>query len=105
MDATLPPIRAYTNTATAALPTAVSGNPQRIADAAKEFEAVFISTMLNQMFAGIRTDGPFGGGHGEEQFRGLLVEEYGKAIADAGGFGLADAVRRELIAIQEENAP
>ena len=104
MDAALPPIRTYAETAAAALPGLAAGNAQRVDAAAKEFEAIFISTMLNQMFAGVRTDGPFGGGHGEEQFRGLLVGEYGKAIADAGGFGLADAVRRELIAIQEETA-
>ena len=68
-----------------------------------EFEAVFLSTMLNQMFSGLKTDGPFQGGHAEEQFRSLLVDELGKSIADAGGIGVADAVARELIAIQEES--
>lgn len=69
--------------------------------AAVEFEAVFLSQMLGQMFAQVRTDGPFGGGHAEGVFRGLLVEEYGKSIARAGGIGLADSVAREIIALQE----
>lgn len=70
---------------------------------AQEFESVFLSTMLNQMFSGLSSEGPFHGGHAEEQFRGLLVEEIGTSIAEAGGIGLADAVRKELIAIQEES--
>ncbi|MFN0264138.1 rod-binding protein [Tepidamorphus sp. 3E244] len=83
--------------------------PQATADLAKaqaqgrEFEGVFLATMLNQMFSGLKTDGPFHGGHAEEQFRGILVEEMGNSIAKAGGIGIADAVARELIAIQEGN--
>jgi Rod binding domain-containing protein len=82
---------------------AKTANLTRAASQAQEFEAVFLSTMLSQMVAGLETDGPFQGGHAEGQFRGLLVEEYGKAIAESGGIGLADAVRQELIAIQEES--
>lgn len=52
---------------------------------AREFEAVFLTTMLNQMFSGLETDGPFHGGHAEEQFRSLMVEELGNSIAQAGG--------------------
>lgn len=84
------------------LQTQTAGTNGALDDAA-EFESVFLATMLNQMFAGIKTDGPFGGGQGEEQFRGFLVEEYAKSITASGGIGLADAVRRELIAIQEEH--
>ena len=51
--------------------------------AAKEFESVFISQFLGSMFSGIPTDGPFGGGQGEEMFRSLMIDEYGKAIEAA----------------------
>ncbi|MEM6850392.1 MAG: rod-binding protein, partial [Pseudomonadota bacterium] len=44
--------------------------------AAQEFEAVFLAQMMAPMFQGLKTDGPFGGGHGEEIYRGLLVEQY-----------------------------
>ena len=35
------------------------------------------------MFSGISTDGPFGGGEGEEMFRSLMIDQYGKAIEAA----------------------
>lgn len=69
--------------------------------AAQDFEAVFLSEMLGNMFAGIKTDGPFGGGHGESVMRSLLTDEYAKSIAARGGVGIADNVYRELIRIQE----
>jgi hypothetical protein len=45
--------------------------------------------------------GPFGGGHGEEVFRSLLTQEYGRSMARAGGVGFADAVQREILRLQE----
>ena len=69
--------------------------------AAKEFEQVFISQMLGQMFSGLKTDGPFGGGSGEEAFRGFLLDQYAHQISASGGFGLAEDVKRELLSLQE----
>jgi Rod binding domain-containing protein len=71
------------------------------ARAAEEFEAQFLAQMLEHMYAGVRTDGPFGGGQAEEIYRSLLLQEYGKVIAKAGGVGLADTVRREILRAQE----
>lgn len=68
---------------------------------AEEFEAVFLSTMMQHMFSGLETDGPFGGGQSEETWRSLLIEEYGKSIAAAGGIGIADEIARELLTLQE----
>src|SRR3712207_1187550 len=53
--------------------------------AAEEFEGQFMAEMLKHMFSGIETDGPFGGGHAEETFRSLLVDQYGKQVTRAGG--------------------
>lgn len=69
--------------------------------AAGDFESVFISQMLGQMFSGLATDGPFGGGEGEAMFRSLMLDEYGKQITSQGGIGLADAVTRQLLKHQE----
>ncbi|MEX2643000.1 MAG: rod-binding protein [Acetobacterales bacterium] len=66
-----------------------------------DFEAMFLSQMLGHMFAGIETDGLFGGGQAEKTFRGLLVEEYGKIMASSGGVGLADSLQKELLMTQE----
>ena len=49
--------------------------------AAEDVEAFFLSQVFETMFAGVKTDGPFGGGQGEKVFRSMLVQEYGKAAA------------------------
>lgn len=76
-------------------------NPAAADKTAREFEAFFISQMVSHMFAGIESDGLFGGGHGEEMFRSLLIDEYGKAVAQRGGLGIADSVRAEMLRMQE----
>ena len=76
-------------------------NQSAIDDAAQEFEAVMLTTMLKPIFEGIETPEPFGGGHGEQMWQGMLVEEYAKEIAASGGIGIADQVRRELMQVQE----
>lgn len=69
-------------------------------DAAGKFEAQFLSFMFQQMFEGVKTDGPFGGGNGEAMFRSLMTEAMGKEVAAAGGIGLADTVQREMLKMQ-----
>jgi flagellar protein FlgJ len=95
-----PDVASFALPATPALPP-VSASRDRIRATAEEFESVFLSTMLSQMFAGLPTDGPFGGGHAEETYRGMLIEQYGKEIAATGGIGIADEVARELLRLQE----
>jgi Rod binding domain-containing protein len=80
-------------------------DPAEARRAAEDFEAVFISQMLAPMFEGISDDEYFGGGPGEDIYRSMMVEEYGKSIAKAGGFGLADAVQREILRLQEAATP
>lgn len=70
-------------------------------EAAESFEAFFISQMLSNMFAGVETDPLFGGGQGETVFRSLMIDEYGKSVASAGGMGIADSVMQEIIRLQE----
>lgn len=73
----------------------------KLRTAANDFESQFVSQMVGQMFEGVEVDETFGGGHGEEMFRSLLVQEYGKSVTARGGFGLADQVYRELLRAQE----
>ncbi|MAF97240.1 MAG: flagellar biosynthesis protein FlgJ [Micavibrio sp.] len=75
---------------------------EKSTEAAKEFEAVFIAEMMKPMFEGISTDGPFGGGKGEEVFRSLLLQEYGKMISQTGSIGLSDEVRSAMIDMQAQ---
>lgn len=67
---------------------------------AVDFEAVYLAQMLQPMFAGTEATPPFGGGTGEDIWRSMQTQEYGKAIAQRGGVGIADAVFRELVAAQ-----
>ncbi|HLB80443.1 MAG TPA: rod-binding protein [Dongiaceae bacterium] len=78
-----------------------TSDPVEARRAAQDFEAFFVAQVMEQMFAGIEPDALFGGGAGEPAFRSLLFQEYGKAVARAGGFGLADAVQREILRLQE----
>lgn len=78
-----------------------SGTPDQIRESAKEFEAVFAAQMLEPIFEQLSTDGYFGGGQGENIFRSLMVQEFGKQIAERGGFGIGDAVAAEMLKIQE----
>lgn len=68
---------------------------------AEEFEGMFLSQMFGHVFDSLKTDGPFGGGHAEKMYRSLLVDEYGKTMARAGGIGIADQVMKEILRNQE----
>lgn len=72
--------------------------------AAQEFESVFLNTLLEGMFAGLKTDGPFGGGSSEKTYRSMLVGEYAKEISRSGGVGIADHVYREILSLQESRS-
>nr|WP_296459848.1 rod-binding protein [Phenylobacterium sp.] len=90
-----------------ARPVAIGGQPAdgtavraRARDAADRFEGQFLSIMMQQMFEGVKTDGPFGGGQGEEMFRSLMTEAMGKQMVQAGGIGLSDTIQREILKMQ-----
>ena len=77
-------------------------NNAKMDAASQDFEAVFISEMMKPMFEGISTEAPFGGGKGEEVFRDMLVQEYGKIIARTGSIGIAGPVKEQMIKMQEQ---
>ena len=72
----------------------------RIAETAKDFEASFLSVMMQQMFEGVKTSQPFGGGQGEEMFKSVLTEAMSKQVTRSGGIGLAATVQREMLKMQ-----
>ena len=74
---------------------------EKVRETAQDFEAVFLSQMLKPMFEGLSAEAPFGGGPGEDMWRSLMVDEYGKSIAKSGGIGIADAVMGEMLRMQE----
>ncbi|HEX9466642.1 MAG TPA: rod-binding protein [Alphaproteobacteria bacterium] len=84
------------------LPGMKATTPDEALKVGRQFESMFVSEMLNPMFAGVKSDKVFGGGHGEEMFRSLQVDEYAKGLTAQGGIGIASAVQREILRIQEQ---
>lgn len=72
-------------------------DPQQARKTAEDFEAVFLTTMISQMFKGLKTDGMFQGGFGEKVWREHMIAEWGKQIAASGGVGIADSVYDEIM--------
>ncbi len=102
----VPQASGLTPAATAALAQAktaassVPGVADKARTAAEDFEAVYLNSMMQQMFSGLG-EGPFGGGPAAGVWRSFLVDEYAKSFAKSGGIGIADHVQRALLAQQE----
>jgi len=103
MDATSSAQSAMFSAQQTAMPTVPKGgmDAAKAAAVSKEYESVFISQFLGSMFSGIKTDGPFGGGQGEEMFRSMMVDQYAKGLTQRGGFGLASHMQAELLKHQQ----
>jgi peptidoglycan hydrolase FlgJ len=69
--------------------------------AAEDFESFFVSQSFENMFSGVGADQMFGGGSAETVYRSMLLQEYGKVTARNGGIGIADAVQKEMLRLQE----
>jgi len=77
---------------------------QTMRQKAEELEAVFLNTLVSEMFASIASEGEFGGGYAEETWRGMQSEQYAAAMAKSGGIGIADEIMRSLLLTQESAA-
>ena len=69
-------------------------------ETAQAFEASFLAQMMKPMFEGLSTDGPFGGGQGEEMFKSFMNEAMAKQVVKSGGVGIADDVAQEMLKLQ-----
>ncbi|MBX7248223.1 MAG: rod-binding protein [Caulobacteraceae bacterium] len=67
---------------------------------AEDFEAAFLSSMLQPIFNQLPTDGMFGGGQGEATFRSFMVDAMSRQMVRSGGIGLADTVQRQMLQMQ-----
>lgn len=70
--------------------------------AARDFEAVFLSQMMSHMFEGLETDTLFGGGQGEDMFRSILVQEYGRQMSRGAGIGISDQLQKMMLRMQQQ---
>lgn len=99
--AALTPLKLATTTAKepAALADAAAARA-KIAKTAKDFEASFLSVMVGQMFSGLQTSAPFGGGQGEQMYKSFLTDSFSKSMAQHGGVGVSKAISAELLKLQ-----
>ncbi len=75
----------------------------RVWKAAQDFEAMAIGQLLEPMFSTVDTsEGFFGGGAGEQNFKPMLVTEMAKAVEQHGGLGLAAPVYAQMLKMQEK---
>jgi Rod binding domain-containing protein len=80
---------------------APAADPAAARKTGEDFEAFFLSQVFETMFSGVDADKMFGGGTGENVYRSLLLQEYSKVAAKSGSTGIADAVQREILRLQE----
>jgi len=78
-----------------------AASADQIDKTSEDFEAQFISQMVGTMFNTVEEDTMTGGGQGGEMYKSFLADEYGKIIAKAGGIGISDQVKKELLRLQE----
>lgn len=74
---------------------------QALREAATEFESVFIAEMLKHMFKHVEMDPINGDDNANSIYKSMMVEEYGKTLAKAGGLGIADHVTSQLLKTQD----
>jgi hypothetical protein len=62
----------------------------------KELEAVLISVMTEPMFPKGKEAGLYGGGPGNDVYRSLMIQEYGKIFQKGNSLGVAENISRNL---------
>ncbi len=91
-------------TPTTALGVAAAGDrpvvPEDVERTAREFEAVFLARMLQTVGRPLRGPGAAASGS-DDPWGSMLIDAYARMIAKAGGIGVADAVMREMLRLQE----
>jgi Rod binding domain-containing protein len=73
--------------------------PDAAQTAAREFEAVFLTQTVEELFRNIDI-GSFGGGHAEETWRSFLARAYADQLAGQGMTGIAQSVEATILAYQ-----
>ena len=76
---------------------------EHLRETAEEFESVFLAQALQALTLGLGATGTLGESDGDA-FADMLRQEYGRLISRGGGIGIADAVMREMLKMQEMEA-
>jgi Rod binding domain-containing protein len=71
---------------------------ENLRETAEEFESIY-----QALTHGLGSAGPLGESDGDA-FADMLQQEYGRLVSRSGGIGIADAVMREMLRMQEMEA-
>ena len=75
-------------------------NEEALRKTAQQFEAMFLSMMLNEMRKGVMKSSLIPKGPGHDMIMSLLDQEMAKAWASQGGIGIADMIFQQLKDLQ-----
>ncbi len=70
----------------------------------EEFEAMFLNLVLKSMRDTVPKNKLVDGGNAEDIYRSMLDSEYAKQLSHQRGAGIADAVERQMLGIQQKIA-
>ncbi|NRA86599.1 MAG: rod-binding protein [Rhizobiales bacterium] len=77
-----------------------TSDKQKIEKTATEFEAMFLTNMLEQMYKGIELEKPFGAGNNENIYRSMLIGKYAESMSQGGGIGIASQLKDSITKMQ-----
>jgi len=77
-----------------------AGKGQDLGKLGLDFESMVLSQLISPMFEGLSSDGPFGGGEGEEAMKSFYIDAIGKEMAKHGGVGISALMQKELLKLQ-----
>ena len=81
-------------------------NQSETSKVAQDFEALFLSQMLQALKPEESDkDSLFSNTESDAIFRGMMMEEYAKKMAESGGIGIASYIERELLGQQGTDGP
>jgi len=84
--------------ATTQTPKAPKGrDPEKLKEAAQQFEAIFIQQMFKEMRKTVPDDGLIQRGNADDVYSQLQDMEAAKITAQQGGIGLADMMMQQLL--------
>ena len=69
---------------------------EALAEASKQFEAIFLEMMLKSMRSTVQKSEFMGGGHGEDLYEEMLDSEYAKLLSEGKNFGISNLIEEQL---------
>ena len=72
-----------------------SGDEKQADEAARQFEALFATTLMREMRKGL-SDGFFGSSAGADVYEGWLDEHIGRSLAESGALDMAGIIKVNL---------